>query len=106
MMCVLEGESLSVNFLFLLIFFIWTYNILQQNKLLQICPMGTVLFIFLFTAADAIQDVIANKVANKFSNFSYVFGTAHGCFHSKKILPLSTLLYVSISGATNHAGGF
>jgi len=104
-MCIIEGESLSVNFIFAFIFFLHNSTLMGYNSMLLIVPMRNVLMILLFTMLDAIQDVIASVGSLKFSNFSYLFQLGGGAWHSKLMSPFFVHIYVAwMSGIASHGG--
>jgi hypothetical protein len=105
LLALLEGESLSVNFLLLLLFFVYNYNILGYNKPLLIVPMRSVGIIFIFMALDVLQDIIAATSAHRFSNFSYVFGTTYGCWHSKAMIKHWVQFYIYWMAGVCFLGG-
>lgn len=105
-MCIIEGESLSINFIFALLFFTHTYLILGYNAMLFVVPMRHVGILLMFCALDTIQDIIAGVGSHKFSNFSYMTVIGGNAWHSKKMFPFFTHLYVSWLAAVNAQGGF
>merc|ERR1711935_724618 len=84
-MCIIEGETLSINFLFMLIFFVQSYYVYGYNQIFLLVPLRSIGIIFMFTVLDAIQDFVAVIGAYRFSNFSYMF--CRDGWHSKLTLP-------------------
>lgn len=101
-----EGETLSVDFLFILIWYINAYHILGQNKAIQILPMRSVLLILLFSVLDCIQDIIASTTSSKFSNWSYLFDKSHEkSWHSKKNWIFWWVIYMKWNAFVCFTGG-
>merc|ERR1712224_650363 len=104
-MCIVEGESLSVNFLFALIFFLNQSTILGYNSMFFIVPMKNILIILMYTLLDATQDVIASVGSLKFCNFSYMFQIGGGAWHSKRMGPFFFHVYFAWMMAVASQGG-
>lgn len=80
LMVLLEGETLTSNFLYLFCYFFMWGTIMQSNYARQIVPFNSFWVIGMFFGIDLIQDLVASKVTDKFSNWTYIYsgnGWAH-----------------------------
>lgn len=104
-MCLVEGETLTMNFVFVLVFFVQSYELMKHNKLLQCVPMRSVGILLIFAALDTMQDIIAGNVSNRFCNFSYAFAREPTSWHSKRLIPMWMIVYTAWMAYVTSWGG-
>lgn len=73
LMVLLEGETLTTNFLWLACYFLQWGTIMQSNYAWVTVPMKSFWVIGMFFGLDLIQDFVASKVTDKFSNWTYIY---------------------------------
>jgi hypothetical protein len=69
----MEGESMTVNFILHFINYAVVWGIFRNDDLIAVVPLRSGLILVFYSGLDFIQDVLADHIGSKFNYWSYLY---------------------------------
>lgn len=79
-----EGESMTMAYVFYMLFYTLLWAMLRENKILFMFQMRSMWVVVGLTLLDFAQDIMAEKVTHKFNNYTWLYKS--GGWHTQKFV--------------------